>query len=222
LSAAFPDTCQLWQVDLFGESTAIYLLDPAEQNRAARFRFERDRRRFVNSRIALRKILATYLDRDPAQLRFHIGEYGRPSFSDASLQFNITHSEDLALIAVTAQGPLGVDLESVREIDCVLELARRYLHPNEILLLEAAAPADRSEIFLSCWVRKEAVLKSTGAGLTLDTRLLDVGATRDAKTLNLPGFPALRVTSLEPVQGFIAALATAPAVRKFELRRFDP
>ena len=218
------DTLHVWQVALgITSPSSLSLLSAEERSRAARFSFTRGRDRYVAGRAALRAVLGGYLERDPANLLLEIGEHGRPALSGVTrVEFNITHSEDLALIAITARGPVGVDVESLRTIDRALDLARRYLHPNELALVEAAPPAERSTIFLTCWTRKEAVLKSTGVGLTRDTRLLDVGATTVEKRLDLPGFPPLRVTSFAPQKGFIAACATAPAVRAFELLRFDP
>jgi len=209
-------------VDLTTSSDAAQLLDASERERAARLRFDRDRARFITGRVALRSILGDLLDRDPARIVFDLGAHGRPSLRDAAgLEFNMSHSGDVALIAVSAAGALGVDVEVLREVRRVLDLARRYLHPEELRVVEDAAPCDRGEVFLTCWTRKEAVLKSTGVGLTHDTRTLNVGATATEKILDLPHFPRLRLASFSPAAGYMAACATAPGVRRIDFHHYE-
>jgi len=223
VSARLVDTCQLWQVNLAECADPSQVLDATELERAARLRFARDRERFIAAHRALRKILGAVLDRDPAQIVFRHGEHGRPALADpAGLEFNMSHSGDFALIAVSAAGPLGVDVEVSREVARVADLARRYLHPEELRLIEAASPENRSRLFLTCWTRKEAVLKSTGVGLTRDTRALHVGVTAEDKVLQLPSFPQLRLASFSLAAGCVAACAAAADVRQFEFMRYAP
>lgn len=221
-----PDVCHVWRVDLAAcaqQTASTSLLDAAERERAARFRFEQDGARFSACRNALRRILGNYLDCDPSEVVFSVAKQGRPYLRGiAKLEFNVSHSADLAVIAVSTRGPLGIDLESHHEVKSVLDLAFRYLHPDELRLVKSAPPAERSSVFLTCWTRKEAVLKSTGVGLTVDLRTLNVGAEPDETPLRLPGFPPLRVVSLTPSANFIAACATGPGVRRVELRRYEP
>lgn len=196
-----------------------------ERERAARFRFDRDRERFVTCRAALRRILGRHLDRDPVSLAFQTGMHGRPSLSgDAQVEFNVSHSGDLALIAVCSQGPLGVDVEALRDVPRALDLARRYLHPNEIPHIEAAPPEELNAAWLTVWTRKEAALKSIGAGLTVDTRKIEVGATKSDRTIELAtaaGSDRIRICSLEPQTGYFAACALAEHLPAPQLIRFD-
>jgi 4'-phosphopantetheinyl transferase len=218
-----PDTCQLWRVDLTSSVEFPQILDVAERERAARFRFDDDRRRFVASHVALRCTLGHLLDRDPRQISFRAGQHGRPSLATGGgLEFNMSHSGDLALIAVSRVAPIGVDIEVAREVPRALDLARRFLHPDEASLVEQAAMSDRSRVFLTCWSRKEAVLKSTGIGLTLDTRTFDVGATAEEKVLDSPRFPRLRVISLEAFDGYVAACAVPLVIQHIEFARYAP
>lgn len=208
-------------MDLTARVDSPDLLDDIERQRAARLRFEYDRIRFVAARAALRSILGGILGRSPKQLIFQLGSHGKPSLRETQgLEFNMSHSGDLALVAVSRNEPVGVDIEVSRQMPRARELARRYLHPDEIRTIETVPPDSRSPVFLTCWTRKEAVLKSTGAGLTLNTQLLNVGALADEKVLDLPGFPRLRVTSFEPVPGYIAACATAPDTRVIEFFQY--
>ena len=212
-----PDVCHVWRVDLAAcaqQTASTSLLDAADRERAARFRFEQDGARFSACRHARRS---------RSEVVFSVAKQGRPYLRGiAKLEFNVSHSADLAVIAVSTRGPLGIDLESHHEVKSVLDLAFRYLHPDELRLVKSAPPAERSSVFLTCWTRKEAVLKSTGVGLTVDLRTLNVGAEPDETPLRLPGFPPLRVVSLTPSANFIAACATGPGVRRVELRRYEP
>jgi 4'-phosphopantetheinyl transferase len=217
------EVCHLWQVDLKEETTSE-ALSADERERAARFHFDNDRTRFVTGRMALRHILSGYLDCEPAKITLHRGTHGRPQLVPAehNLEFNVSHSGDLALIAIAAQGPLGVDVEALRHMENALALARRYLTSAESTAIEAAALAQRSAAFLTCWTRKEAVLKSTGAGLTVDPRLIEVGAQCGEITLEWPLHSSFRVRlrSLRPEGEYIAACAAALSVEHIELRRF--
>ena len=222
MSTAFPDTCHIWQVDLTSPPGLEHILDAVERERASRLHFERDRSHFIVCHVALRQILGRYLDCNPAVIEFCLGEHGRPSVAGGgSLDFNLSHSGNLALIAVGSAGPLGVDLEAMREISRPLDLARRYLHPHELPLFETAAPERLSALWLTAWTRKEAALKSAGTGLTVRTQLLNTGATEQEKVLDFPPFPPLRVVSFTPAHGYIAALATPLGVHSFEMKRFE-
>ncbi|MEO0456976.1 MAG: 4'-phosphopantetheinyl transferase, partial [Cyanobacteria bacterium P01_A01_bin.114] len=121
---------QIWRICLESQpiSPCQLCLSAEEQARAARFRFERDRRRFIQSRGSLRHILSRYLDCRPAEVAFTYGEYGKPQVSnDSALAFNLSHSEDLALCAVGYRQRLGIDLEHLRPLTHFDSLSRRCL-----------------------------------------------------------------------------------------------
>ena len=197
---------------------------PVEQARAARLRFERDRERFSTCRAALRVILGRYLNLEPGALVFDTGEYGKPTLSNQPLEFNVSHSAELALIAVGSHGPLGIDVEALRDVRDPVELAARYFHPEERRVVDAAPPESQDSVFLTCWTRKEAVLKSMGIGLTLDTRRMKVGATAGDHTMKL----AWRESSPSGADSLFRAgsrlrcrLRHAPGYRTIQFRRFD-
>jgi 4'-phosphopantetheinyl transferase len=160
------------------------LLSEDEHYRAARFRSDQHRRRFVAGRAILRALLAVYLQRSPAELRFGSGEFGKPSLLEADgIHFNLSHTGDLTLYAVTRGQPVGVDVESVRPFPDALEIAERFLSPSEYSLLKALPESDRERAFLISWTRKEAYLKATGRGLSLDTKLFSISVFPDAPAL---------------------------------------
>jgi 4'-phosphopantetheinyl transferase len=178
----------LADLDLQGSDTTQWMdsLAPDEQARAARFYFERDRRRFVVGRAVLRSILGRYLGIGPSRLAFSYGPHGKPMLAgccgDAALRFNLSHSHGLALVAVTRSSEVGVDLERIRPLADMQQIAERCFSSQESAMLQSLPSDRRSEGFFSCWTRKEAFLKALGDGLA---RPLDTFAVSF-----LPGEPA--------------------------------
>jgi 4'-phosphopantetheinyl transferase len=175
-------------------------LSPAEHLRADRFRSERDRHRFVVAHCFLRVLLGRYLDLDPSELHFSRGPCGKPVLAGApahsGLHFNLAHSEDMALLAFSRLGPVGIDLEWIRPLDDALELADRFFSPRESAELRQH-PADlQPEVFFEFWTRKEAWLKATGEGI--------------ASSLHVPvplASSRWHFLDLTPASGFAGALA---------------
>ena len=142
------------------------LLSPAEQERADRFHFDRDRRRFSVARSTLRLILSIYLQQPPDQIVFTHNPYGKPAIS-APLHFNVTHAHELALFAVTAAAPVGIDVEYTgRHVADRDALARRFFSAQEVEVYQALAEVERRAAFWCCWTRKEAYIKALGTGLS--------------------------------------------------------
>lgn len=146
------------------------ILDPQELERANRFRFPHLRDNFVLSHVALRKILARYLEIPPQDVRFDLGKHGKPeirgSLNYGRVQFNLSHSGDWAVVAITQGREVGVDIETFRSDVNHLELARNYFSERECQSL-LALPADKqARAFFVCWTQKEAFLKALGDGLS--------------------------------------------------------
>jgi 4'-phosphopantetheinyl transferase len=168
-----PDRIDVWRVGLdspeLSESGGRGLLTADEVARAARFYFEEDRRHFVNCRTALRILLGRYLEAPPGEIRFHYGKHGRPEIAlpedSRGLRFNVADSGGLALMAVGSGRAIGVDVEKVRPMPDLLEIARGFFSAREIEALVAVSEDQRQEAFFACWTRKEAFLKATGMGL---------------------------------------------------------
>jgi 4'-phosphopantetheinyl transferase len=214
------DEVHLWRASLDLASADILrcleVLSEDERDRAERFHFERDRRRFAAGRGTLRRILARYLAAPAESLTFACGPTGKPRLSGAfdseAIHFNVTHSESLALFAVTRCGEVGVDVEQVREIADWEPVAVNSFTAEECAVLRAM-PADRRwHAFFRNWTRKEAGLKAKGLGLGSAGVMANGGgtdsppglanATRDRQELQEPV-----IHSLVPQSGYVAALA---------------
>lgn len=145
-------------------------LRPDEHVRAARFRFPRDRHRYIAARGLLRMILGRYLRRDPQRLRFATAPHGKPRLfagaGVAPLRFNVGHADDLALFAVAWRREVGVDIEREHADRMDLEVARRMFPGEDVRALEALPPALRQRAFFALWTIREAYAKGTGLGLT--------------------------------------------------------
>lgn len=146
------------------------LLSADETKRASRYRFPQDRSRFIVSRGWLRRILSSYLAIAPDALRFEYNEYGKPRLGGSDgLSFNVSRSANLACVAVTRVGELGVDIERIRSDISVEEcerIAERSFHPEEWRALQAVPREDLRAAFYSSWTRTEAYGKACGAGLS--------------------------------------------------------
>src|SRR5262252_2460436 len=101
-------------------------LSKDELARASRFHFERDRDRFIVARGELRRVLAGYVGLDPGSLTFRYGARGKPSVEGDSLEFNLSHSGSIALLGLTRQRRIGIDIEEIRYLDDCGELAARF------------------------------------------------------------------------------------------------
>ena len=119
---------------------------------------------------ALRSILAGYLNVTPGDLEFEIGRRGKPrpapTFTKDKLEFNLSHSHEVALIAVTREKEIGVDVERVREDFAFVEVAERYFTAGELSAIRALPQDLQRRAFYQCWTSKEAFLKAKGVGLS--------------------------------------------------------
>jgi 4'-phosphopantetheinyl transferase len=141
-------------------------LAPDERQRAERFAFPHLRERFVAAHAQLRRLLGAYLDLAPERLEFEITERGKPSLPGCPLHFNLSHTNDHALVAVTRAGEIGVDLECLDRAVDRSGIARRFFSAAEAAELGALPEAQQIEGFFNLWTRKEAWLKCTGQGIS--------------------------------------------------------
>ena len=201
-------------LDCTAEQLAYYqsLLSSDEQERAARFQFVEHYQRFVAGRGILRVLLGRYLDREPQSLQFVYGNHGKPALALASsIQFNLAHSQGLALYAITCDRPIGVDLEYLRPLDDLVALTRRFFATSEHAALMALPPDQQTVAFFRYWTSKEAYLKATGIGLTQLKDLEIALAPGAARLVNLPDSAALapwQLQELAPAEGFVGAIVT--------------
>jgi 4'-phosphopantetheinyl transferase len=190
------------------------LLHDDERERARRLVTPTLGDRFIVGRGALRLLLGFYVGAAPTALIFRVGAHGKPFLAEPfdDLVFNVAHSGDLALIAVTRCVAVGVDVERVRPVDNAAVLARSYFSADEAEAISTLGQVEQSEAFLRCWTRKEAVTKTTGDGLTRSLASFGVPLERDMAPYTVaPLEPsrsgALRLFSLEPAPGYVGAVA---------------
>ncbi len=143
-------------------------LSADEEERARRWLREADRLRFRFGRLGLRKLLGFYLGREAAGISFRYSDMGRPELATSGppLHFNLAHSGDLVLFAITVDGPIGIDVEKADPTRDWAGIASRYFAPAERDFLSQVPLGKRLEAFLRLWTAKEAVLKATGLGLS--------------------------------------------------------
>ncbi|MEP6919457.1 MAG: 4'-phosphopantetheinyl transferase superfamily protein, partial [Acidobacteriota bacterium] len=220
LTGDLPDgAIHVWlaRLDQFAADPAAFdaVLSLDEQERAERFVFDRDRRRFAAARILLRRLLAAYVRTAPADLRFSCDGYGKPSLTghDAAPAFNVSHSGDAAVFAFSRAGEVGVDDEAVRAMTDAAQIASRFFAPGEVERLRALPLALQHEAFFECWTRKEAFVKAIGEGLShpLDSFEVTLTPGDPARLVHVDGHqPDPRdwtLTALPRIPGHVGALA---------------
>jgi 4'-phosphopantetheinyl transferase len=164
----------LWRADLDTEALSadrmLPFLDRDERERAAKFRFEQHRDRFIAGRALVRIVLGRYLLTPPDTLRFAHNAHGKPllagAHSSSALRFNLSHSDRYALLAVTREVEVGVDIERISERIDYEAIAARFFSVREREALSRLPDRERIDAFFACWTRKEACLKAVGDGIS--------------------------------------------------------
>jgi 4'-phosphopantetheinyl transferase len=221
----------LWKIDLRCESTPEMnaSLSRDEHDRAARFHFEKDRQRFLIVHASLRMILSRYLDVAPASLEFAQTEYGKPFLINAEasgFHFNLSHSEDLALVSVTREREVGVDIEFMRSNSATIDVAEHFFSVAEVYTLTGLDPECRAQGFFNCWTRKEAYIKARGEGLSLALDSFDVSLAPDVPVALLQTrFDPSDVSrwslhEIFPAPNYAAAIAIERAASNLSFRHF--
>ncbi len=147
------------------------LITPDENERMARFVFERDRRQFLITRALVRTMLSRYAEVAPSDWRFITNQYGRPEVLDrpagvADLRFNLSHTTGLIACAVAVGREVGIDVESL-EREVTHDIPARFFAPSEVADLRGLPEADQPRVFFDYWTLKEAYIKARGMGLSL-------------------------------------------------------
>jgi 4'-phosphopantetheinyl transferase len=182
--------------------TAVRLRDLAdtlaadELERAARFRVQRDRDRFIARRGLLRELLGWGLQAAPRRLVFSLGPFGKPSLATAygepPLQFSLAHSHHLAVYAVSRHAAVGIDVELLRELSDLASLVSTVFSGREQLQWQSLPVDQRLQAFFDAWTRKEAFLKGTGQGLQKSPKEIEVPLCRCEPDQRLTVFDAGR------------------------------
>jgi len=211
---------ELWSctLDLSAAShqEANEVLSDDEIGRAGRYRFARDRWRFVAGRHFLRRTLAGYLSVRPRDLTFAYGPFGKPTLvprSDgARLEFNLSHSGNLAVLAISRGPTVGVDIEQVIPVSELDAIASRFFSAFEKAALSEVPTHARDFAFYCCWTRKEAFLKALGDGLAHPLDSFDVSLNERSPSLiavrsDREAPSGWTLAHLCPAPGYVGALA---------------
>ncbi|WP_133127071.1 4'-phosphopantetheinyl transferase family protein [Legionella nagasakiensis] len=207
----------VWQFSLEAEfAGAKSLLITDEQERAKRYYFARHRRRFTIARAVLRLILARYLRLLPHQLKFAYSPHGKPMLLNTPpIQFNISHSQDTALLAVGKDYPLGVDIEffSARPYEGI---ANHLFSEEEYEALLALPSSLKPFGFFHIWAQKEALIKACGLGLSYPTKQITLPILPSEKQMIYDSLhqQAWRITSFAPKIASCAALCYNPGIQE--------
>ena len=172
----------VWRAILDGDaedfSRQAGTLSRTELARAAKFKFEKDRRRYMMARGILRAILGRYLSLDACEVRLDTGLYGKPRLrkleGGPDLRFSLAHSQGFALYAFVLGHEVGVDLEFIKEDVDVMRLADHVFSEKQTEALNEHSGIDRVLAFYSAWTRMEAYLKACGLGFSVDPRCVDL------------------------------------------------
>jgi 4'-phosphopantetheinyl transferase len=174
---------------------------------------ERARRR----RALLKAILSQYLQIEPAAIRFVYNPAGKPSLDPdhraAWLSFNVAHTADASVYAVTRGRQVGIDIEAVRSLPELEGIAAQFFTAREAALIRALPAPDRLDAFFTCWTRKEAYLKALGQGFTRAPNQVDVPAA---------GGPVFKLTTVAPYPGHLCTVAAAGSDWRISWRAWPP
>lgn len=230
-----PGVVHVWSLPLDLTTNKIDVLtgnlDGDELTRAARFKFDRHRRRFIACRGQVRRILASYLGTEALRFGFQYGPQGKPAlagpWSDSRLEFNVSHSHELALCAVTLGRELGVDVEHLRTPYNFEGIASQFFAAEEVAVLRGLSDQARLDAFFACWTRKEAVLKAVGAGLSipLNQVVVSLAPEQPAAVVKFDDASgkssAWWMQNLEPSPGYIGAIASQEGPLQLATWRFE-
>ncbi len=219
-----PGELHLWRVDLDAQTTSLEVLaaclSAEERRRAERFAREADQRRFIVSHAAQRMILGRYLGISPTDVAFTCRLGGKPELATATgklpLRFNLSHSGEMALVALTLDQEVGVDIEHVRPIDAS-GIIERFFARGECDAWRALPPWEQTAAFFRCWTRKEAYLKARGVGLSSGLDRFEVSFSPNEAAQLLRADPAdaatdWRIYDVSPNEEYLAACVVDGAV----------
>lgn len=169
LTLLLPGEVHLWRADLnlsapqLELARAIMISD--EVARADRMVTDILRNRRVAGQSILRDILSRYLGQAPHDIIFSHGERGKPSIQGSDIQFNMSHTEDIALYAITRSHPIGVDIEAIKTSKYHQGIVESNFSPQELAQYQSLPESEKLEAFFRAWTRKEAYIKAIGLGL---------------------------------------------------------
>ncbi len=161
-------------------------LNDGEKQKALSFARPDLQYKYIKTRAELKKILATYLKLDAQQVVIQIGEYGKPFVAETPVFFNLSHTGDQLLIAVSNTGEIGVDIEKIKDRKNLHGLAGKCFSEQECAYWHSLSEQQKQTMFYHFWVAKEAFVKAVGRGLALGLNLCVVNPAQPTGFLSLP------------------------------------
>lgn len=226
IPVAFPvlaaDEVHIWLAKLANHQELIRLQDyltEEEKKRCQKYRSEKVRQRFTCSRAVLKYLLGGYLKAAPTKLQIASGEHGKPFLANHSqtptFHFNLSHSGDLLIYAFTTINVTGIDIEQIHPVKEMDTIITRFFSAQESLSLLNLTPSHREEAFFYTWTRKESLIKANGKGFSIPLNSFSVPAGDNEsvifenRLLDSKENLSWKISSFQPVKGYLAALATA-------------
>ncbi|NAS30807.1 4'-phosphopantetheinyl transferase superfamily protein [Flavobacteriaceae bacterium R38] len=204
------------------------LLASDEKEKAGKFYFEKDRRKYIAARGILRTLSGRYLNEDPKQVQFTYGEYGKPAYlQHPNLKFNISHSGEIVVLGFVHNYEFGIDVEFIKSNFDVLDIAQNFFSSKEIAALEKLPETLQNHAFFRCWTRKESFIKAKGSGLSfpLDKFTVSIDSDTEATLLETVWDSSEKkewnVFSFVPAKGYLAALVARGDVRAVTYKNWD-
>jgi 4'-phosphopantetheinyl transferase len=198
------------------------VLSEDELQIASRFCFPHLVSSYIGIHGWMRRLLGLYLDIDPQSLKFVVNEFGKPALAGphGNLQFNLSHSASVAVLALCKDAAIGIDIEAIRLVEDWEAVAAAHFSRSEYHALQAEPTHERNAAFLRCWTRKEALLKAMGVGLSLDPATFEVGIAKlnSGESIIFQGVDEVNskwiMTDMQTIPGYIASLVVEGQKRK--------
>jgi 4'-phosphopantetheinyl transferase len=212
----------VWNVDLNLDLDRIghfsQFLTAQERQRAAKFINPLHGNRWTVARGYLRQILSQYLDLTPAEIVFSYGQQGKPAVEGHDLQFNLSHSGDRAVYAISAKHPVGIDLEQIHPLPAA-DLVDRFFSSTEQAIFHSLPVSLQQAAFFHAWTQKEAYLKACGTGLStpLDRIEVSIDPRTPAEIISAPVAGIWRIQKLAISAAYASAIVIGG---EFDLIRF--
>jgi 4'-phosphopantetheinyl transferase len=235
-TAAVPPQLQagelhIWKIELDHDDgqgqSLMALLSNDEQIKADRYRFEKQRRRYIAGRTALRNILGGYLGRAPETLRFAYNDHGKPSLANvySGLRFNVSHSGETMLAAFVLNSEIGIDIEAIQQNIDYMGICQRWFSVQESNILWDLPEEKRIGAFFRTWTRKEAYIKALGIGLSDSLNRFSVNETSPALLEHqdsLQKIESWQIHDIEISSAYSAAVAIETAMRDIRHIHLEP
>lgn len=210
----------IWKIALTSTKAALgnlpSILSAAEAERSSRFSFEKDQARFISCRASLRLLLSRYTGVPADKIAFRYEPQGKPALAGiAGWQFNVSHSSDLAAVAISRYDALGIDIELIDPEFPRGEVAPDIFAPDEVRDVDALPPSSQPGYFFQLWTLKEALLKAAGSGLLMDPRTIHIRLDETLSPAIISAPPGLLGASLHSFtlqSGYSSALSVLAGV----------